>query len=55
MFWYEREMDRLDKLLEDEIISETEYMESVRDLNDELKSIAEEEAAMAYDNVMGRW
>lgn len=55
MDWYDREMMRLEEMLEACEITDKEYREAVRDLNEELKSIAEEEAAAAYDNVMGRW
>ena len=52
--WYERAMEELDDQLEQGLISDKDYRDAVRDLNDELRSIAEEEAIEAYNRVIDR-
>ena len=56
---YEREEDDLHGRYASGEITQKEYnrlmSEMQRDHRDEMRSIAEEEAQRAYDNVLGRW
>lgn len=51
--WYERAEDELVGDLNNGVISESEFHMAMRDLNNELRAAAEEEAAQAYDAYMG--
>jgi len=55
MDWFEREANILDEQLERGEISNNEYRESMRDLNNQLRDEATEAAMNAYDDVMGRY
>lgn len=53
--WYERAYDELVDDLNNGVITRSEFDAGMRDLRDELREAAEEEAQAAYDNVMGGW
>ncbi|HEY8354573.1 MAG TPA: hypothetical protein VIK69_06100 [Methylophilaceae bacterium] len=53
--WYERAYDELVDDLNNGVITQSEFDAGMRDLRDELREAAEEEAQAAYDNVMGGW
>ncbi len=53
--WYERAYDELVDDLNNGVITQSEFDAGMRDLRDELRAAAEEEAQAAYDNVMGGW
>lgn len=53
--WYDKAEEQLEKELDNEEITYKEYLEQMRDLNDELRGQAEEEAEQAYNNITGHW
>lgn len=53
--WYERAYDELVDDLNNGVITRSEFDAGMRDLRDELRAAAEEEAQAAYDNVMSGW
>lgn len=53
--WYDKEVGQLETDLEAGFISNEEYRRALRDLNDELRSAAEEAAEQSYQDAIGNW
>ena len=54
MDMYDRVMKRLDADLENNLISDKEYEDEMRELHAEMRQQAEDAAHNAYDDMMGR-
>lgn len=55
MDWFDREVDKLEKLLDNDEITYEEFKAEMRELNNERQAEAEEAAKNAYNDVMGGW
>lgn len=53
--WYDQACERLEKSLDNEEISDEEFREEMRGLNEELRQDALDDAEEAYKNTMGDW
>ena len=52
---YDKAMERLDADLENDLISDKEYQDEMRELHAEMRQQAEDAALNAYYDVMGRF
>ena len=52
MNWYDRECERLESDLDKGVITDKEFREEMRYLNDELRGQAEEAAEQAYRDII---
>ena len=53
--WYDKAIEEAEKDEAEGVISYEEFRAIQRDLDDELRSNAEEDSAATYDNAMGGW
>lgn len=53
--WFDREEDQLVSDLNDGLITRNEFNAAMRNLREELRQAAQEEADAAYDAYMGGW
>ena len=52
---YDREEEALERDLADGVITLAQFREGMRGMADEIRGAAEEAAAIAYQNEIGRW
>jgi len=55
MRWYDNAAERLEKALDNDEISDEEFREEMRGLNEELRQAASDAAEEVYNDTMGQW